>query len=134
MAKRTPLGLGKREQQIVDAVHQIGEASVADVIARIEGPPSYSAVRTMLGILVDKGALKLRRDGKRYLYRPITNPAAARKGAVRKLLSTFFGDSPVEAFATLLDVSSQNLSPEEVAQLRKMIDGQTAAQKREGQQ
>ena len=121
MAKRMPMGLGKREQQIVNAIHQVGEASVAEVRTRLADPPSYSAVRALLGILVEKGMLKVRKDGRKYLYKPRENAKKARKNAVQSLMETFFGNSPVEAIATLLDVSSSDLSKDEIDRLRKMI-------------
>ena len=68
--KKRPLDLGKRERQIVEVVYRLGEASVRQVLQEVPDPPSYSAVRAMLGYLVDKGALKQRQEGKRYLYRP----------------------------------------------------------------
>jgi hypothetical protein len=43
--------LGRRERQIMDAVFQLGEASVADVLERLPDPPSYSAVRTMIRLV-----------------------------------------------------------------------------------
>ena len=64
--KKTPLELGRRERQIVETVVKLGEASVADVRKNLVDAPSYSAVRAMLGLLVEKKWLKFRQDGKRY--------------------------------------------------------------------
>ena len=62
--KKTPLELGKRERQIVETVTKLGEASVTSVRTNLADPPSYSAVRAMLNVLVEKKWLKFRRDGK----------------------------------------------------------------------
>ena len=62
--------LGRRERQIMESVYQMGRATVAEVRARISDPPSYSAVRAMLGILEDKGLLTHEQDGPRYVYVP----------------------------------------------------------------
>ena len=78
--KKTPLELGKRERQIIETVQRLGEASVSDVRGNLDDPPSYSAVRTMLGLLVEKGWLKFRPDGKRYLYRTAMSRAFAAHG------------------------------------------------------
>ena len=80
---RFPLDVGKRERQIVESVYRLGEASVSDVRQDLNDPPSYSAVRAMLGFLVEKDVLKYRRDGKRYLYRPAMSREKASKSALR---------------------------------------------------
>ena len=51
-------GLGARERQILDVIYQLGEASVAEVLANLPDPPSYSAVRTMIRMLEKKGLLE----------------------------------------------------------------------------
>ena len=122
MAKKTPLELGRRERQIIETVHRIGEASVAQVRENLADPPSYSSVRTMLGLLVDKGWLKYRRDGKRYLYRPAASTEVSRKNALRKLMGTFFNGSPGDAAAALIDMSAEEMSSEELNRLVKMIN------------
>ena len=90
MAKKSP-ALGHRERQIVEAVYRLGEASVGDVVAELIDPPSYSTIRAMLGVLADKGVLRFRRDGKRYVYRPAVAAEVASQTALSNLLSTFFG-------------------------------------------
>ena len=122
MSKSSPLDLGKRERQIVEAVYRQGEASVAEVLAELAEPPSYSAVRAMLGLLVDKGVLKYRRDGKRYLYRPATPKEKARKSALSNLLATFFGGRASDAMAALLEVSAGKLTDEELDRMRTLIE------------
>ena len=63
-------GLGAGERQIMDAIYQLGEASVADVLAKLPDPPSYSAVRTMIRLLEKKGLLRHRQEGTKYVYSP----------------------------------------------------------------
>lgn len=119
--KKTPLGLGRREQQIVDTVNRLGEASVADVRQHLLDPPSYSAVRAMLTILVEKKVLRFRQDGKRYLYRPASHPTTSRKHAITRVVETFFSGSPSQALAALLDASSDQLNEEEIQKMADLI-------------
>ncbi len=116
------LDLGKRERQIVESVYRLGEASVADVLAELDDPPSYSSVRAMLGQLVEKGVLKYRQDGKRYLYRPTIPKERARRSALRNMLSTFFSGDPLDAMAALLDVSGKELSDKDLQRMKRLID------------
>src|SRR5436190_3182556 len=102
--------LARRERQIMNVVHQLGEASVADVHTRLDDPPSYSAVRTMIRHLEAKGLLKHRQDGKRYVYKSTQSRQAASRSALRKLLDVFFAGSASDAVAAILDVSGDKIA------------------------
>lgn len=119
---KSPLELGKRERQIVESVYRFGEASVADVLRDLDDPPSYSAVRAMLGQLVDKKVLKYRQDGKRYLYRPAVPKKKARQTALRNLLTTFFAGEPLDAMAALLDLSAKELNGDDLRRMKRLIE------------
>ena len=119
--KKTPLELGKRERQIVETVVKLGEASVSEVRDNLADPPGYSAVRAILGTLVDKKWLKFRRDGKRYLYRPAAGQEKSQRTAITRMIDTFFAGSPTKAFAAFLESSAGELSDEEKARMISMI-------------
>ena len=129
MPNDTPSGLSRRERQIMDLLFQRGEATVAEVMDGIPDPPSYSAVRAMLRILEEKGQVRHREDGPRYVYQPVVAREAARKSAVRHLLRTFFDGSVEQAMAALLDTSDRKLSGEEIDRLSRLIE----QRKKEGQ-
>lgn len=120
--RESHLELGKRERQIVESVYRLGEASVADVLNELADPPTYSTVRAMLGQLVEKGVLKYRRDGKRYLYRPSTPKDKASRSALKNVLATFFSGQPSDAMAALLDVSSGKLTDGELKRMKQLIE------------
>lgn len=122
MVEKSLQNLGKRERQIAEVLYRLGEASVAEVRGALADPPSYSAVRAMLNLLVEKRVAKFRRDGKRYLYRPSTPKEKASRSALRDLVSTFFGGQPSEAMAALLDNSSGKLSGEEIERMKQLIE------------
>ena len=114
--------LGRRERQIVEVLYRLGKASVAEVLAALPDPPSYSAVRGMLTLLEDKGHVRHKRDGMRYIYMPAVAPAKARRSALRQLVSTFFEGSPTAAAAALLEMAGEPLSAGEREQLSALID------------
>ncbi|HVU86078.1 MAG TPA: BlaI/MecI/CopY family transcriptional regulator [Pirellulales bacterium] len=122
MTKGPHADLGRRERQIMDAIHELGEASVGDVLARLADPPSYSAVRTMMRLLEEKGYLKHRRDGMKYIYRPTLAPEKARRSALQHLLKTFFSGSAGDAVAAVLDLEGDKISAEELDRLAQLID------------
>lgn len=113
--------LSRRERQIMEVVFREGSATVAEIQEALADPPSYSAVRGSLRVLVEKGHLVFRQDGPRYVYHPTTPPEEARTSALRRVLSTFFDDSPEKVVAALLDLSSGALSDEELARLEARI-------------
>ena len=71
----------------------------------------------MLSLLEEKGYIRHKRDGMRYVYTPVIAPAKARQSALRQLVSTFFEGSPLAAAAALLEMSNHKLSAEERVQL-----------------
>jgi predicted transcriptional regulator len=115
-------GLSRRERQIMDAIYQMGEATAQDVLDRIPDPPSYSAVRALLRILEDKGHVRHRRDGQRYVYGPTVPRDRARTSALRQLVRTFFDGSAGAAAAALLDLSRDDLTDNELARLEELVE------------
>ena len=119
---RTPAHtLSRRERQIMDIVYARQEASAADVRAGLPDPPSYSAVRALLAILVTKGHLKHRSEQGRYIYVPTRRRAQVGRSALCRVLDTFFEGSLEKAVAALLQGSDANLSEEELQRLGHLI-------------
>ena len=114
--------LSRRERQIMDVLYQRGRATALEVQESLPDPPSYSAVRALLRILEDKGHVRHEQDGPRYIFTPKTPRDKARRSAIRHLMETFFEDSPEQAVAALLDVSSSKLSEEELDRLAQLIE------------
>ena len=114
--------LGSRERQIMEVVYRLGRATVAEVLAQLEDPPSYSAVRAMLRILEDKGHLKHSQDGPRYLYMPVVSGERARRSILQDVVRRLFDNSTEKAVAALLESSSDRMSDAELERLRRMID------------
>lgn len=115
-------GLSRRERQIMDILYQRGKASAADVRDAMKDAPSYSAVRALLRVLEEKGHIKHEADGLKYVYVPVVTRDKAKRSAVKQLLETFFSDSPEQIVAALLDVSSRQLTREELDRMTAMID------------
>jgi BlaI family transcriptional regulator, penicillinase repressor len=111
----------------MDAIYQAGEASVADVLARLADPPSYSAVRTMIRLLEKKGLLRHRQVGTKYVYRPVQSREVAKRSALQHLLRTFFAGSATDAVAAILHPSVTKLTDDDVHRLEELI--QEARQK-----
>src|SRR2546423_7714699 len=113
--------LGRRERQIVDAVYRLRKAGVAEVLATLPDPPSYSAVRAMLNSLEQKGYLRHQRDGLRYIYLPVVKERRARTLALKHIVATFFAGSSTAAAAALLEMKDSDIPAAERERLRSLI-------------
>ena len=122
MAAGADRELSRRERQIMDIIYASQEASARDVLDSLPDPPSYSSVRALLRILEEKGHLKHRADGPRYVYRPTRPRGAAARSALRRVLNTFFEGSAARAVAALLDASDAELTDDELTRLARLID------------
>ena len=123
MAKNlAPPDVSRRERQILDVLYKAGRATVAEVQQGMPKPPSYSAVRTLLRILEEKGHVRHEQDGARYVYLPTVKPENAKRSALRHMLNTFFEGSATQAIAALLDEDSRRLSAEDWDRLQAMVE------------
>ena len=115
-------GLSRRERQIMDFLFQRGRGSVADVMAGIADPPSYSAVRALLRTLEQKGRVTHEEDGRAYVYKPTLRKDAARRSALSHLLKTFFDGSAEHAVAALLDLKASKMSEAELDRVAELVE------------
>lgn len=109
-----------RERQVVEAVYALSEATASDIRARLIDPPGNSAIRAMLARLEEKGVLRHREDGQRYLYSAVEARQKVRDSALRRLVGVFFNNSPASAATALLGMSGK-LSAQEIGDLERLI-------------
>jgi predicted transcriptional regulator len=121
MAKKDEAQLSRRERQIMEIVYRKGNATAADVHGELADPPSYSAVRALLRVLEDKGHLRHRQEGQRYVYAPTVPRDRARRTALQRLVGTFFGGSVTDTVAALLDLESARLDDAELERLSTLV-------------
>jgi BlaI family transcriptional regulator, penicillinase repressor len=122
MAKAKPSDpLARRERQVMDILFRRGEATAAEIIQDLADPPTYSAVRSIVRVLEQKGHITHREDGPRYVYLPAVNPERARDEALSHMVRTFFDGSAEQAVTALLRMSDADVSDAELARLRDRV-------------
>ncbi len=121
MSDEKQFQLGRRERQIMDVIYRRGRASVTEVLADLPDPPTYSAVRGMLRLLEEKGFLHHEQEGLKYLYVPADDTRQVRANALKHMVKTFFGGSPEQAVAALLEMSDSKLSVKDKQYLAQLI-------------
>ena len=114
---RTLDQLSKRERQIMEVIYRVKGASVREVMAGMEDPPGYSAVRTTLNILVRKGFLEPVKKGRRYVYAPKVARSAATRHAVQRMVQTYFDNSVREAVFGLISAGARELTDRDYARI-----------------
>ena len=118
----TAPALSRRERQIMEILYARGQASAAEIREAMGDAPSYSAVRSILRVLEEKGHIRHQAEDLKYVYLPTVARDKAKRSAVKRLLDTFFHDSPEQLVAALLDVSAKRLTPEELDRMAAMIE------------
>ncbi len=114
--------LSRRERQIMDAVFELGEATVNQVVEAIPDAPTAMAVRRMMHILEEKGHLKRRENGREVIYAPRESKEKAGRGAFQKVIETFFGGSLEQALAAHLHSRKDAVTEEERQRLISLIE------------
>ncbi len=113
--------LSKRERQVMDIVHRGGEVTVREVFDAMPDAPSYNSVRATMTVLLEKGQLRFKRDGRRFLYRAARSKERTRTTALRNLIANMFDGSATSVVSTLLALEGGKISDTEYKELTKMI-------------
>lgn len=118
--------LSDAEWKVMRMVWQQPGCTVRDVMAVLEGGTewSYSTVKTLLARLEEKGAVAVDRGETQSRYRPLVAETEARRSALRGFLERTF-DGTVGALVHHL-VAEEKLSPGELAELKALLDAESA--------
>ncbi len=114
--------LSKRERQILDVLYELGTASAAEIHTAIPNPPTYTAVRTHLTNLEEKGQVKFAKDGAKYIYSPTVPKTEVARSMMDNLVKTFFENNVELVVASLVDRKESQISPEQLDRLAEIID------------
>ena len=111
------------EWEVMRVVWRSHPISAGAVARRIPNRRDWSArtVKTLLSRLVGKGALGYDVDGKRYLYQPRVSKKECTRNASQSFLDRVFGGNARPALLHFVEES--DLSPEEIDELRRLLDG-----------
>lgn len=113
--------LSRRESEVLDCVYRLDKPTAKEVMHALDDGASYSTIRTLLRNLVEKGWLSRKEQSLKYLYIPTVKRKTAARKAIKKLLSTFFENSPALAVNSLMDMESGSFSEEEIQQLESLL-------------
>lgn len=114
--------LSRRERQVVDIVMKHGRVSARQIEEALPDAPTYSAVRSILRLLVERGVLVKEQEEGRDWFRTPLPVKTARLKVLKNLVQRFFEDSPGEAALALLGQKNVKLSDQEAQKLIQLIE------------
>ncbi len=119
--------VSRRERQVLEIVMRRGKATAREIEEDLPDAPTYSAVRSILRLLVEKAMLVKTLQGRTDEYILPLPAEKARVNALHQMVRDFFSNSVGAAAMALLGDRKSKLSKEEADQLMKLI--QEARQK-----
>jgi predicted transcriptional regulator len=119
-----------READVMQVLWDRGPSLVAEVRAALADRLAYTTVLTILRTLEAKGYVGHEEAGRGHRYFPKVKQKAAQRSALRHLTAKLFKGS-TELLLTRL-VADEQLSPEALARMRRLLDEQASGEEGEG--
>ncbi|MEK7725223.1 MAG: BlaI/MecI/CopY family transcriptional regulator [Acidobacteriota bacterium] len=110
------------ELEILNVLWEKESATVREVfeVISVSKPIAYTTILKLMQIMTEKGLVERNVEGKAHLYRPTIAQTETQKGLVNDLLEKVFRGSAMQLVQHLLE--GKNTSPEEMKEIRKMIE------------
>jgi len=122
MAHTETRTLTQLELRIMKVIWREEEATVEKIqrLFKREGKPlALPSIRTMLGILQDKGYVTRRADGRRHVYTALVSQDEARRTMLADLIARAFDGSASVLVAAM--IGSRMVSKKEVDEVKRLI-------------
>ena len=129
-----PAKLSRREREIMDLVFALNQATLGEILDRMEDPPTRPALRSILTILENKGHLQHRKSGREFVYAATHEKKGAGRSALRRVLDVFFGGSLQDAVAAHLAGPGEKIDRGELAALEQLVAQAAKGQTKKDQQ
>ena len=122
MARKSIDALGELQKSVMEAVWELGEATVGQVRDRLNRmpPPAYTTILSVMQKLEKAGWLTHRAAGRSYVYLPTRSRDEAGTTTLRTFIDRVFRGDPLLLFQHLLD--DESLNEEDLSALKKMLD------------
>jgi len=120
--KKSPDLLTEVELEFMNALWEIGEGSVREVLNAIDPPRdlAYTSAATILRILDDKGFVSSTKSGKSLTYKPELAKDAYQTRSLRDISAKLFDNTPQALVARLVD--DDGMSQEALEEIRALVD------------
>ena len=112
------------ELEVMQVLWEHGEMKPADIQKRFPRPIRNAALRSALLVLLEKGHVTRRKEGKAYWYRAATLRKKSFKAMARRMADAFYGGSSAALIAGLIE--SEQLSQEDIEYLKEVAEAKNA--------
>jgi predicted transcriptional regulator len=113
------------ELAILQVLWARGPSTVRDVAQALGREPSYTTVLKLLQIMTDKGLVRRDERERTHVYEASSSQAHTQTQIVRDVVQRVFDGSA--ATLVLRALEAGRASPEEIAEIRKLLDSSAAA-------
>ena len=122
MARKKTTGPTDRELAILAVLWAQGAGTVRAVHEALDADAGtgYTTTLKLMQIMVEKGLLVRRDDGRRHVYQPAVSEERTQKQVVRDVLEKVFAGSAEKLVMRAL--SAKRVSPKELKRIRQMLD------------
>jgi len=123
MSSQPSFRLGELQLRIMKVLWRCGPLAVGELQAELAGRPlAYTTVATMLRKMENRGLVRHREQGRRFVYEATISAAEVGRGSTADLVDRLFEGSLADAVSHLLE--TREVSPEELARLEQLIEQQ----------
>jgi predicted transcriptional regulator len=109
------------ELELMTPLWQLGEGTVHDVLGTLPSARTlaYTSVSTVLRILVGKGVLSVRKEGRGHVYVPRISKAEYEATSLRHIVQRVFDGAPDALVRRLLE--TEELDQQKLAAIRTLL-------------
>ena len=120
MGEEKTYRLGDLQLRIMKVLWDLGPTGVAEVQRHLGGDQlAYTTVATMLRKMEDRGLVRHREEGRRFIYEPAVSAEAVTQCMADDLVNRLFQGSLADAVTHL--IQSREVSHEELDHLEELI-------------
>lgn len=116
------------ELAVMRILWRYGELKPADIQERFHSPIKNPALRSYLGILLEKGHVTRRKVGKAYFYKAATRRQAAFRSTLREMVDAYCDGSVQNLVLNL--IRAEKFSEEELLELKRLADDEAEPQEK----
>jgi len=126
MKKRLPR-IPESEWRVMQVLWEHGALTANEVVHQLSGDMKWTprTIKTLIGRLVKKGAVKFREEGTRYRYSAAVAESECIRAETQSFIRRVYQGAMKQALAAFLE--DADLSPQEIDELQEILD-----QKRKG--
>jgi BlaI family transcriptional regulator, penicillinase repressor len=118
------------ELSVMQILWNHGEMKPSEIQELFPEPIKNPALRSYLSILLEKGHVSRRKEGKAFYYKNVTRRHSAFRKSLRKMVDTYCDGSTESLLMSL--IRSEKLSEDELLELKRLADKKETPPKRKG--